>query len=110
MSNARASKGLLQQPRQSPNFSSQAREKWLADAAVGFVSHSESNKSYYSVILAALWPEGHGIPGPALTEKEIRAAVDAHRAASSSVDRRSFLRLRSFQTCMVVTLLMRISY
>lgn len=79
MAKSRASKGLLLTPRATPNESEARREGWLAEAEAGFVSTSATNKLYYSVILAALWPERHGIPGPVLTEKEVRRAVDAFR-------------------------------
>ena len=98
MGKSRASKGLLLTPRAVPNESEARREKWLADAAAGFVSPSGANKLYYSVILSALWPAGHGIPGPALTENEVRAAVDAFRASKGqSAYRDVFRRLRELQ-------------
>jgi 5-methylcytosine-specific restriction endonuclease McrA len=79
MSKARASKGLLVSPRTTPNESEGRREKWLADAAANFASTTPVNRVYYLVILKALWPGGHGIPGPVLTEDEVRAAIDDYR-------------------------------
>lgn len=79
MAKVRASKGLLLTARATPNESEARREKWLSDAAASFVSTSPTNKLYYAVILGALWPPGHGVPGPILTENDIRAAVDAFR-------------------------------
>ncbi len=81
MAKSRASKGFLLTPRSTPNESEARREKWLAEAQDGFVSPSAANKHYYSVILKALWPARHGIPGPVLSETEIRAAVNTFRRA-----------------------------
>src|ERR1700720_710985 len=81
MAKTRASAGLMVTPRVTPNESEERRKKWLADAAAGFVNPSAASRLYYSVILEALWPAGHGVPGPILTENDVRAAVDAFRAA-----------------------------
>lgn len=98
MPKSRASKGLLVAARAVPNESESRRDKWLADAAAGFVCPSAANKLYYSVILSALWPAGHGIPGPALTEKQIRAAVDTFRAKNAQAPYKDvFRRLRELQ-------------
>ena len=98
MSRSRASKGLHLTPRTTPNESESRREKWLADAATGFVSTTPINKVYYSVILGALWPPGHGIPGPVLTEDDIRAAIDAHnRAMGKGPYKDPFRRMRELQ-------------
>src|ERR1700758_4854780 len=80
MAKSRASKGLLLTPRATPSESEARREKWLAEAEAGVVSPTPANKLYYSVILRALRPEGHGIPGPILTESDVRTIVDAFRA------------------------------
>jgi hypothetical protein len=79
MAKSRASKGLLLTPRTTPNESEEYREKWLTDAEAGFVATSPTNRRYYAVILRALWPTRHGIPGPLLSENDIRASVDAFR-------------------------------
>ncbi|MGH9513527.1 MAG: HNH endonuclease [Terriglobales bacterium] len=98
MAQIRASKGLLLTPRAIPNESEGRREKWLAGAEAGFVSPTPANKIYYAVILRALWPAGHGIPGPVLTEDAIRAAIDAQRAASGRRPYKDvFRRLRELQ-------------
>jgi len=98
MAKARASKGLLVTPRATPNESEARRENWLAEAEAGFVSPSEANKLYYSVILGALWPSGHGIPGPLLTENDVRAAVDTFRAQNNKGPYKDvFRRLRELQ-------------
>lgn len=107
MAKSRASKGLLITPRTAPNHSEARREKWLADAAGGFVSPSHSNKRYYSVILQRLWPAGHGIPGPVVTENEVRIAIDAFRKESGKDPYKDvFRRVRELQgeegfTCIV---------
>jgi 5-methylcytosine-specific restriction endonuclease McrA len=98
MSKTRASKGLLLTPRTVPNESEARREKWLSEATAGFVSPTPVNKLYYSVILSALWPAGHGIPGPVLTEGDVRTAVDAFRHASGKGPYKDvFRRMRELQ-------------
>lgn len=76
---ARASKGLLVTPSVNANFSAERREKWLNDAKSNFVSLSEANKRYYAVILETLWPIGHGIPGPVISQNDLRKAIDDYR-------------------------------
>jgi 5-methylcytosine-specific restriction endonuclease McrA len=98
MAQSRASKGLLLTPRVTPNESEARRLKWLLEAESSFVSPSAANKLYYAVILRALWPPGHGIPGPALTQDDIRKAVDAWRAESGQPPYKDvFRRLRELQ-------------
>lgn len=99
MSNSsRASKGLILTPRTTPNESEARREKWLDDAELGFVSPSAANKRYYSVILRALWPPNHGIPGPILTEADVRAAIDEFRSANGQPPYKDvFRRMRELQ-------------
>ncbi len=98
MAKSRASKGFLLTPRATPNESEARREKWLSQAEAGFVSTSPTNKLYYSVILKALWPAGHGIPGPVLTEKDVRAAIDAFRREKGELPYKDvFRRLRELQ-------------
>jgi 5-methylcytosine-specific restriction endonuclease McrA len=98
MGTTRASKGLLLAPRTTPSESEARREKWLIDAESGFVSPSAANKLYYGVILRALWPANHGIPGPVLTESDVRAAVDAFRQKNGQPQYRDvFRRMRELQ-------------
>lgn len=78
MSKARSSKGFLLTPVSSPNISDARRQKWLDDAHSGFVG-STANKAYYLLILEMLWPRGHGLPGPHVSQSELRAAIDAKR-------------------------------
>jgi 5-methylcytosine-specific restriction endonuclease McrA len=98
MAKSRASKGFLVTPRATPNESEARREKWLADAEHGFVSPSATNKLYYAVILNALWPAGHGIPGPVLSEDDIRSSIDAFRHAQDKKPYKDvFRRMRELQ-------------
>lgn len=55
------------------------REDWLERVCQGFVSPSQANQSYYRVLLEALWPIGHGIPGPRVKEEELRDAIERFR-------------------------------
>jgi len=97
MAKSRASKGLLVTPRTLPNPSEARRQKWLADAEAGFVS-SETYRLYYSLILKALWPAGHGIPGPVLTQNDIREAIDAYRRSIGKAPYKDpFRRMRELQ-------------
>jgi hypothetical protein len=59
-------------------MSADRRQKWLDDATAAFVG-SAANKIYYRLILDMLWPEGHGIPGPHVSQSELREAIDAAR-------------------------------
>ncbi len=98
MAKSRASKGFVVEPRTTPNESEVRREKWRADAEAGFVSPSATNKLYYAVILEALWPVGHGIPGPVLSEDDIRASIDAFRRAQDKKPYKDvFRRMRELQ-------------
>jgi 5-methylcytosine-specific restriction endonuclease McrA len=98
MAKSRASKGFLLTPRATPNESEARREKWLTEAEAGFVSPSASNKLYYAVILRALWPAKHGIPGPVLSENAIRAAVDDFRSGRGEPPYKDvFRRMRELQ-------------
>lgn len=98
MAKGRASKGHILLPAVAPNISAERREKWLNDAETGFVSPSAANKLYYKVILEALWPIGHGIPGPVLTQQDIRNAVDAYRAKKGENPYKDvFRRVRELQ-------------
>lgn len=98
MSKARSSKALLKPPALINNVSDDARIRWIEKQKEAFVSPSASNKEYYAVILEALWPPGHGIPGPHLTEKDLRAAVDAYRASKEQGPYKDvFRRVRELQ-------------
>ncbi len=76
-SHARTDFGSAQLP--NPNGNDRVRSEWLKSAIAGFVSPSSANRRYYAIILETLWPQGHGIPGPLVGEKEIRVAVNKGR-------------------------------
>lgn len=107
MAKARSSKGLLLPPAPAANISADDRERWLNDAVSSFVTKGQANKAYYEVILRALWPEGHGIPGPVKSEEDIRSAVNAFRAENGTPPYKDvFRRLRELQgdegfTCII---------
>lgn len=79
MARTRSSKGILFSPANGPTHSAERRRSWLAAAEAGFASTQPSNRTYYRLILHALWPEGHGIPGPLQTEEQLRAVINQHR-------------------------------
>lgn len=79
-SHARIESQPLEKPNPVPD-SSVDRDKWLDKVCGEFVSPSAANKGYYRVVLELLWPKGHGIPGPIVSETEIRQAIDASRGA-----------------------------
>ena len=68
-------------PKPTPSAGDPDRQRWLSETCAGFVAPSESYREYYRVLLETLWPDGHGIPGPHVTEDELRAAIDAYREA-----------------------------
>lgn len=98
MAKARSSKGLLLPPAETPNISAEERERWLLASIGGFTTKGQANRQYYGVMLRALWPEGHGIPGPVKTEEDIRSAVNAYRQEHGKKPYKDvFRRLRELQ-------------
>lgn len=91
-SHARSNFGQAQPP--NPIGDDAARSRWLKTVIDGFVARSKANKRYYAAILKALWPKGHGIPGPLVEEPDIRRAVDRVRG-KPYVD--TFRRMRELQ-------------
>ncbi len=77
-SHARIESQPLEKPNPTPD-SSVDRDQWLDKVCGEFVSPSFANKGYYRVVLELLWPKGHGIPGPIVSESEIRQAIDNSR-------------------------------
>lgn len=69
----------LETPADEVNYSSYERKAWIERLAAGFVSPSPVNKSYYRLVVETLWPEGYGIPGPYVSEEQIRAAINEFR-------------------------------
>jgi HNH endonuclease len=104
---SRASKGLLLQPRTAPIPNETARLKWLSDTVNGFVAPGQALKQIYSLILDLLWPQGHGIPGPQVSEQEIRAHINQVREAAGKLPYTDvFRRMRELQgeeglTCII---------
>lgn len=97
MAKSRSSKGFLQPPVEVPNFSDERRQKWLDVSFDGFVGNA-ANKTYYRLILEMLWPVGHGIPGPHVSQTDLRTAIDAARKLEGKepyVD--PFRRMRELQ-------------
>jgi len=98
MTKARASKGLLYPPATTPNPGAAKRAQWLADAKAGFVQPSAANKVIYGRLLEIFWPENHGLPGPHITEKQIREKHDEIRASEGLPSYKDiFRRLRELQ-------------
>lgn len=98
MAKSRASKGLLVPPQPLPIPDATSRESWLAGAVRGFVSSSAANREIYALLLDLLWPSGHGIPGPTLSENEIRSALNLARANRGKGDYLDvFRRFRELQ-------------
>ena len=94
----RASKGLLVPPAARPNHSEEGRRQWLDSAFESFVTPTPANRRYYFAILELLWPVGHGIPGPRVTEDEVREVIDALRLAEGKDPYKDpFRRMRELQ-------------
>jgi hypothetical protein len=106
VANSRASKGLLYPPVKIENPDSKTRQQWLSQAQNNFVC-SPANAAIYAILLEVLWPFGHGIPGPHVSEKSIRQLLDQARLKLSKkpyVD--PFRRMRELQgeegfTCII---------
>lgn len=79
------------------------RDDWLENTCREFVCPSAAHKSYYRVLLETLWPVDHGIPGPYITEEQLREAIDQFRRSQHSGDKPYkpyvdvFRRLRELQ-------------
>jgi hypothetical protein len=107
MYKARASKGFIATPRQDPVPNASERSTWIAKISKGFVAPSKANREIYAQMLEIFWPEGHGIPGPALTQVEIRDLLNERRRANGKPAYLDvFRRLRELQgdeglTCII---------
>ena len=94
----KAKMGALVTPSPTKNISDEERLAWLAKASAEFVNPSRANCEKYSVILDALWPVGHGIPGPVLSQDDVRRAVDDFQAANGEKSYKDpFRRMRELQ-------------
>jgi 5-methylcytosine-specific restriction endonuclease McrA len=82
---ARSKARMKFQPLTEPNpeIGDLDRSKWLDEVCAGFVQPSSANRKYYRVVLESLWPDEHGIPGPLVSEREIRSAVDRYRRTNT---------------------------
>jgi hypothetical protein len=69
----------LQPPCLKPAEGLPNRDAWLAEVKAGFVHPSKANREHYTAILETLWPQGHGIPGPIVTENDLRDAINKKR-------------------------------
>ena len=78
-SHARRKADELVRPSSDESPDAAERLKWIESVCEGFVSPSSANKQYYRVILETLWPAGRGIPGPHVSEDELREAVNRFR-------------------------------
>jgi 5-methylcytosine-specific restriction endonuclease McrA len=72
----------LQEPNPVPLKDGLDRDAWIKEVHDNFVSPSTANKLYYRVVLELLWPKGHGIPGPTVTQNNLREAIDKERKKS----------------------------
>ena len=72
----------IQKPATVSTFSPKERADKINEICAGFVAGSAKNKTYYRVIIERLWPVGHGLPGPHVTQDSIRDAINAFRKAS----------------------------
>lgn len=98
MAKSRASKGFLVEPVKTENLSSERRNAWIESSCRGFVTSSPANREYYRVLLEALWPMGHGIPGPILSQGDLREAIDRYRSEQGKGGYRDvFRRVRELQ-------------
>jgi 5-methylcytosine-specific restriction endonuclease McrA len=82
--NQRGGKGRQQfldlvKPTDKTTVSSQERTLWIEQTYSAFVSPSQANRHYYRVFLELLWPENAGIPGPHVSEDDLRLAIDRFR-------------------------------
>ncbi len=55
------------------------RDEWIEWAYKRFVHPSKKNREYYRLILEALWPKGHSIPGPVVKKTELDRIVERYR-------------------------------
>ncbi len=94
----KAKMASLVEPSLEPNVSAQTRFNWLNTAKNNFVNPSIGNRKKYEVLLATLWPLGHGIPGPVVTQDDIRAAIDRFQQENGEKPYKDpFRRMRELQ-------------
>ena len=66
-------------PAKAATYTAEGRQAWLESASAGFVNPSKANHRYYRLILELLWPVGHGLPGPIVSESAIRQHLAPYR-------------------------------
>ena len=72
---------MVHQPLQPPSgqpFSSEQRRSQIDRICDRFVARGAANKTIYRILLECLFPPDAGIPGPPVTEREVREAVEAN--------------------------------
>ena len=82
---------MVRQPLQPPSgmpLTEAQRDAELDRICGGFVARGKANKQIYRILLECLLPPGYGLPGPAVTERELRAAVEAVKPGYKDVFRR----------------------
>ena len=82
-SKARQKFRALTEPSKTLNVSSAERQQWLKDLCEGFVQPSSANKAYYRVVVEKLWPKDSGVPGPWISEDDIRNAINEFRITNN---------------------------
>ena len=76
-----------QPPSRSP-FKAVDRQAQIDKICGGFVAPGAANRELYGIILERVFPSGSGIPGPLVSEADIRAAVNAVKPGYKDVFRR----------------------
>ena len=82
---------MVRQPLQTPNptpLTEAQRETELNGICDSFVALGASNRQIYRILLERLLPQGAGVPGPVVTEGDLRAAVEAVKPGYKDVFRR----------------------
>lgn len=87
---------MAHQPLRIPSrrtFSAERRAEEIDKICNGFVAPGQANRQIYRVLLERLLPLGEGIPGPLVSESQVRAAVQALKPGYQDV----FRRMRELQ-------------
>lgn len=81
----------MRQPLEIPStipLNAKQRDAELERICSGFVAPGQANRQIYRVLLECLLPPGAGVPGPVVTENDLRAAVNALKPGYKDVFRR----------------------
>ena len=88
---------MVHQPLRSPSeqsFTPEQRREQIERICSSLVATGPANKTIYRILLERLFPLGAGIPGPPVSEQEVREAVDTnYRQGYKDV----FRRMRELQ-------------